>query len=117
MPEGAKAGAIVKRPAPRPVVAQVAGPARSEPASEPIRLAESETLTAPAALDGEVKARVRFPWLLEGSLAAALAVGIAASGIATTTTELATILFSVSLTGLLALLACEAVNNHRWEMK
>ena len=116
MPEGAEPAAIVKRPAPRPVVAQVAGPARSEPASEPIRLEEG-ALTAPAALDGEVKARVRFPWLLEGSLAATLAVGIAVSGIATTTTELATILFSVSLTGLLALLACEAVNNHRWEMK
>jgi hypothetical protein len=55
-----------------------------------------------------------LPWLLEGSLAGAVAVGIAVSGIATTTTELATILFSVSLAGLVALLAADALGRRRW---
>jgi len=75
-------------------------------------------LSAPAALRGEVKARVSlFPWLMEGSLAGVVAVGIGVSGIATTTAELATILFSVSLTGLVALLASDALANRRWTLE
>jgi uncharacterized membrane protein YtjA (UPF0391 family) len=75
-------------------------------------------LSAPAALRGEVKARVSLsPWLMEGSLAGTVAVGIGVSGIATTTTELATILFSVSLTGLVALLAADALASKRWTLE
>ena len=58
-----------------------------------------------------------MPWLLEGSLAGVVAVGIAVSGIATTTEELATILFMVSLTGLVALLAAEALSRRRWTLR
>jgi uncharacterized membrane protein YtjA (UPF0391 family) len=57
------------------------------------------------------------PWLLEGSLAGVVAVGIAVSGIATTTEELATILFSVSLTGLVVLLAAETLAKRRWMVR
>jgi len=54
---------------------------------------------------------------MEGSLAGVVAVGIGVSGIATTTAELATILFSVSLTGLVALLASDALANRRWTLE
>ncbi|HEV8612645.1 MAG TPA: hypothetical protein VGQ73_03980 [Gemmatimonadales bacterium] len=56
------------------------------------------------------------PWLLEGSLAGLGAIGIAASGIATTTTELATILFTVSLIGLAVLLLAESLAKRRWTL-
>jgi len=54
---------------------------------------------------------------MEGSLAGTVAVGIGVSGIATTTTELATILFSVSLTGLVVLLASDALAGRRWTVE
>jgi uncharacterized membrane protein YtjA (UPF0391 family) len=54
---------------------------------------------------------------MEGSLAGVVAIGIGVSGIATTTTELATILFSVSLTGLLVLLAADALASKRWTLE
>ena len=56
-------------------------------------------------------------WLLEGILAAVVAIGIAASGIATNTTELARILFSVSLAGLLVWLLAEGVGRRRWMVR
>lgn len=55
-----------------------------------------------------------MPWITEGTLAGVVAVGIGVSGIATTTAELATILMSVSLTGLLVLLASDALASRRW---
>ena len=58
-----------------------------------------------------------MPWLLEGSVTGAGAVWIAVSGVATTTTELATILFLVSLGGLGALLAAEALARRRWSLR
>ena len=58
-----------------------------------------------------------MPWLLEGSLAGAVAVWIAVSGVATTTPELAKILFSVSLGGLVALLVAEAWARRRWSLQ
>jgi hypothetical protein len=57
------------------------------------------------------------PWLLEGSLVGAGVVWIAVSGVATTTTELATILFLVSLGGVVALLAAEAWARRRWSLQ
>ena len=80
---------------------------------------ENELLSVPATvLRGELEARASYtPWLLEGSLAGVGAVGIGLSGIATTTTELATILFTLSLAGLMALLAAEAKAKRRWTLR
>jgi uncharacterized membrane protein YtjA (UPF0391 family) len=83
------------------------------------RAPENELLSVPAAaLRGEVKARSAFtPWLQEGTLAGAGAVLIGVSGVATTTTELATILFTLSLVGLAVLLAADARAKRRWTVR
>jgi hypothetical protein len=60
---------------------------------------------------------VPTPWLLEGSLAGLGAVGIAVSGIATTTTELAMLLFTVSLAGLAVLVVAETRAKRRWTLR
>lgn len=80
---------------------------------------ESDLLGVPAtALRAELEARASYTsWLLEGSLAGAGAVGIGLSGIATTTTELATILFTLSLAGLVTLLAAETKAKRRWTLQ
>jgi uncharacterized membrane protein YtjA (UPF0391 family) len=87
-------------------------------ASVRARAEASDPLSVPAALRGEVKARASYtPWLLEGSLAGIVAVGIGVSGVATTTTELAKILFGVSLGGLVVLLGADALGRRRWMVR
>jgi uncharacterized membrane protein YtjA (UPF0391 family) len=105
-------------PASAPAPSQLVVP-RLTAARPPVAVERSDPLDIPlSALPAEVRARASLvPWLMEGSLAAVVAVGIGVSGIATTTNELATILFSVSLTGLVVLLMGEAGARRRWMVK
>jgi len=83
------------------------------------RLEASDPLGEPGlALRAELTPKaVPASWLLEGMLAGLGAIGIAVSGIATTTTELATILFTGSVLGLAVLLAAETRAKWRWRLK
>ena len=84
-----------------------------------VRLEASDPLGEPGlALRAELRPRaVPTTWLQEATLAGLGAIGIVVSGIATTTTELATILFTGSLLGLAVLLAAETRAKWRWRLK
>ena len=86
--------------------------------SPPPEVSESDPLSVPpGALQVDSKGRViPLPWIVEGSLAGAGAVGIGMSG-ATTTTQLATILVSLSLGGAVVLLVAEARARRRWTLR
>ena len=111
-------------PAPSPrngrPVTRVASIRGAAPVRLLVTLTDNELLTAPTALGADAELRLKTmltPWRVEALLASGGAVAIGVSGIATTTTELATILCSVSLAGLLVLLAAEARARRRWTVR
>lgn len=84
----------------------------------PVTGANDPLSVPPGALRVDAKGKVILtPWLVEGSLAGAGAVGIGMSGAGATTTQLATILFLLSLGGLLILLVAETRARKRWTVR